>query len=171
MTIHFNLCKLIKAKKNIYIFSHFHSSQKNHSATRCSHRSTRLKIRGKGLLRFLPKLEGGSVLIEQSCQGGFLIIGYFSFLLIVFWKFAYFIPPSPPCVHFGCSWKRNRKKKKKSQLPACLATPLNYCKLLFMHNGSISLEYLLAKNSFFFLFISFRSLQNGSQSVSFSYSK
>jgi hypothetical protein len=50
MTIHFNLCKLIKAKKE-NIFSHFHSSQKNHSAT--------VENSGEGVAQIFAKIGRG----------------------------------------------------------------------------------------------------------------
>jgi hypothetical protein len=63
--------------------------------------------------------------------------------------------------------KIQRKRERVWQLPN-----LNYCSLVcsfFMHNGSISLEYLLAKNSLPHTHT--HALQNGSQGVSLSYSK
>jgi hypothetical protein len=57
MTIHFNLCKLIKAKKE-NIFSHFHSSQKNHSAT--------VENSGEGVAQIFAKIgRGGQCLLNK----------------------------------------------------------------------------------------------------------
>jgi hypothetical protein len=123
MTIHFNLCKLIKAKKEKHIFSHFHSSQKNHSAKR-SLQPYLVDNPGRGLLRFLPKLEGGSVLIEQNCQEGFLILVFFSFLLIIFLKIClrgllcYTPPHLPVCILVAAENAIERKRKKVNCLLA-----------------------------------------------------
>jgi len=123
MTIHFNLCKLIKAKKEKHIFSHFHSSQKNHSATRCSHRSTRLKIRGKGLLRFLPKWGVGVDAYWTKLPRGFPYFRGFSFLLISFLKICprgllCYTPLTSLCA-FWLQLKTQSKEKEKKSI-ACL---------------------------------------------------